>query len=153
MNRMLRFAIIFAGTLAVAAPAVAAENWPDSFGDYIGQVRKTIKTTDMAGYLATVKDPKGTVLIDVREPEEYKAGHIPNVPNVPRGLLEFRIWKMLGYPKTVDMNQPIYVQCRTGGRATLAAKDLKDIGFTNVTAVVMDISKWQEKGHPFTKSN
>jgi len=37
------------------------------------------------------------------------------------------------------MNRKIYVQCATGGRATLAAKQLKDIGFTNVTAVVMEL--------------
>lgn len=151
MNRMLRFAIVFAGALAVVAPAVAAPNWPDSFSAYIGQVRKTIKTTDMNGYLAAVKNPNGAILIDVREDYEYKAGHIPGTVSIPRGLLEFRIWKALGYPKTVDMNRKIFVQCKTGGRATLAAKDLQNIGFKNVTAVVMDIDEWAKKGHPFTK--
>ena len=77
MNRVLRIAIVFAGVLAVAAPALAAPNWPDSFSAYIGQVRKTIKTTDMNGYLAVVKNPNGAMLIDVREGYEYKAGHIP----------------------------------------------------------------------------
>jgi rhodanese-related sulfurtransferase len=94
----------------------------------------------MDGYLAVVKNPNGAKLIDVREDYEYKAGHIPGTVNIPRGLLEFRIWKALGYPKAVDMNTTIYVQCRTGGRATLAADDLKRIGFTNVTAVVMPIA-------------
>lgn len=150
MNRILRFAVV-AVTLAVAAPAIAAENWPDSFGKYITDVRKTIKTTDMAGYLAAVKDPKGALLIDIREPAEYAEGHIPNVPNIPRGLLEFQIWKAAGYPDKLDMNRTIYVQCRTGGRATLAAKDLKEIGFVNATAVVMDIADWAKQGHPFVK--
>jgi rhodanese-related sulfurtransferase len=49
------------------------------------------------------------------------------------------------------MNRKIYVQCATGGRATLAAKQLKDIGLTNVTAVVMDLADWQKKGLPFVK--
>lgn len=151
MNRLLRFAIIVVGTFAVTAPVLAAPNWPDGFSAYIGQVRKTIKTTDMTGYLAAVRNPNGALLIDVREDHEYKAGHIPGTVNLPRGLLEFTIWKALGYPKTVDMNRKIYVQCRTGGRATLAAKSLQNIGFTNVTAVVMNIDEWAEKGHPFTK--
>ena len=151
MTRGLRFAIVVLGAFAITAPALAAPNWPDSFGDYVASVRKTIKTTDMDGYLAVVKDPKGAVLIDIREPEEYKAGHIPGTVNIPRGLLEFQIWKQLGYPKTVDMNANIYVQCLTGGRATLATKELQDIGFTNVTAVIMDLREWAKAGNPLVK--
>jgi rhodanese-related sulfurtransferase len=49
------------------------------------------------------------------------------------------------------MNKKIFVQCRTGGRATLAAADLKKIGFKNVTAVIMDIQEWEKKGNPWTK--
>jgi rhodanese-related sulfurtransferase len=139
MTRLLRFVVVFVAAFAVSAPALAAENWPDSFGEYIASVRKTMKTTNMDDYLAVAKDPKGALLIDVREDDEYKAGHVPGTVNIPRGLLEFRIWKKLGHPKTVDMSHKIYVQCRTGGRATLAAKGLQDIGFTNVTAVIMTV--------------
>lgn len=151
MNRMFRFAIVLVGAAIVSAPALAAENWPDSFGAYVAQVRKTIKTTDMDGYLAVVKNPNGAVLLDVREDNEYKAGHVPGTVFSPRGLLEFAIWKQLGYPKPVDMGQKIYVQCRTGGRATLAAADLQKIGFTNVTAVIMNIEDWEKKGNPYVK--
>jgi rhodanese-related sulfurtransferase len=67
------------------------------------------------------------------------------------GRLEFRIWKALGYPNQVDTNRKIYLQCATGGRATLAAKQLQDIGFTDVTAVVMDLAEWKAKGLPFVR--
>ena len=130
---------------------MAAENWPDFVDEYVAQVRKTIDTTDMDGYLAIVSNPNGALLIDVREETEFKAGHVPGTVNVSRGRLEFRIWKQLGYPGQVEMNRKIYVQCATGGRATLAARQLKDIGFTNVTAVVMELADWQKKGHPFVK--
>jgi len=50
------------------------------------------------------------------------------------------------------MNRKMYVQCSSGGRATLAAKQLKDIGFTNVTAVVMELAEWQKKGYPFFRA-
>ena len=66
-------------------------DWPDSIDRYVMQVRKTVKTTDMDGYLAAVKSPNGALLLDVREKGEFKARHVPGAVNVPRGLLEFRI--------------------------------------------------------------
>ena len=125
-------------------------DWPDSVDQYVMQVRKSVKTTDMDGYLAAVKSPNGVLLFDVREEGEFKAGHVPGAVNVPRGLLEFRIWKQLGFPSNVDMSRKIYVQCQTGGRATLAAKQLQDIGFTNVIAVIMNFEEWQKKGNPLS---
>ena len=151
MTRRFRLAVVFLGASVICQPGFAAENWPNSVDQYVAQVRKTIDTTEMEGYLAVVKDPNGAMLIDVREETEFKAGHVPGTVNVSRGRLEFRIWKPLGYPGKIDINRKIYVQCATGGRATLAAKQLKDIGFTNVTAVVMELADWQKKGHPFVK--
>ncbi len=151
MTRKLRAVFILFNTLILSAPALAAENWPDSLDQYVLQVRKTVKTTDMAGYLEAVKNPEGALLIDVREPAEYQAGHVPGAISMPRGALEFAIWKQLGYPNKVDMGKKIYVQCLTGGRATLAAKQLQDIGFTDVIAVVMDLREWAKKGYPLVK--
>lgn len=151
MKRMLGLAIALITAVAVSAPAFAAENWPDSFSDYVANVRKTVKTIDMDGYVSTVRNPEGALLIDVREGYEYTAGHVPGPINVPRGLLEFQIWRKLGYPDKVDMNRKIIVQCRTGGRATLAAAALKAIGFTDVTAVIMDIEQWEKSGKPWEK--
>lgn len=152
MQRFLvRAAAAIVGVLMLIAPVAAAENWPDSVNEYIAQVRKQVKTVDMDGYLAVVKNPNGALLLDVREDDEYKAGHIPGTVNIPRGFLEFKIWKMLGYPNKVDMNRKIYVQCLTGGRATLAAKQLQDVGFTNVVAALVNLVDWQKKGYPLEK--
>lgn len=138
--------------IGVSTPVYAAMtmDWPDSVNQHVMEIRKKIKTTDMDGYLAAVKSPNGALLLDVREESEFKAGHVPGAVNVPRGLLEFRIWKQLGFPSNVDMNRKIYVQCQTGGRATLAAKQLQDIGFTNVIAVIMNFEEWQKKGNPLS---
>jgi rhodanese-related sulfurtransferase len=152
MSRMLRcLAIALVGVFVISASALAAENWPDSLNDYVAQVRKGIQTTDMKGFLAVLKNPNGALLLDVREADEFKAGHIPGTINIPRGVLEYRIYKQLGYPKTVDTNQKIYVNCATGGRCTLAAKGLKDIGFTNVTAVLINLQDWEKAGNPWEK--
>jgi rhodanese-related sulfurtransferase len=151
MSRGFGAAVVFLGAFVICQPGFAAENWPDSVDQYVAQIRKTIDTTEMDGYLAVVNNPNGALLVDVREETEFKAGHVPGTVNVSRGRLEFRIWKPLGYPGKVEMNRKIYVQCATGGRATLAAKQLRDIGFTNVTAVVMELADWQKKGYPFVK--
>lgn len=146
-----RVAVIVIGPLLTCQPGGAAENWPDSIDQYVMQIGRRINTTDMDGFLTAVKNPNSAILLDVREETEFEAGHVPGTVNVPRGLLEFRIWKPLGYPHNVDMSRKIYVLCRTGARATLAAGQLRDIGFTNVTAVVMELADWQKKGYPFVK--
>ena len=151
MNRMLRFAVVLVSAFAITSPVLAAENWPDSFSAYVGKVRKTVKTTDAAGYLKAVKKPNGAMLVDVREPSEYADGHVAGTVNIPRGLLEFQIWKKMGYPKKVDMNKTIYLQCASGGRATLAAADLKKVGFKNVIAVVAVTAEFQKQGFPWEK--
>jgi rhodanese-related sulfurtransferase len=150
MMRKLRIGIAFSTVLGISTPVLAqmSTDWPASVDQYVAQIRKTVQTADMDGYLAAVTSPNGAMLLDVREEGEFKAGHVPGAVNIPRGLIEFRIWKQLGYPAHVATNRVIYVQCRTGGRATLATKQLQDIGFTKVIAVIMNLEEWQKKGHP-----
>jgi rhodanese-related sulfurtransferase len=152
---MRRLGIAIFSTALVISTSVLAQmstNWPASVDQHVMQIRKTVQTTDMEGYLAAVRAPNGALLLDVREEGEFKAGHVPGAVNIPRGLLEFRIWKQLGYPASVDTGRKIYVQCQTGGRAALAAKQLQDIGFTNATAVIMNFEDWQKKDNPLVKA-
>jgi rhodanese-related sulfurtransferase len=160
MSRKFRFAIAVVAALAGAAPALAqqpapvpAPAWPEIVTKYVAKVRAEVQTTDMAGYLAAVKNPNGALLLDVREPTEFAAGHVPGAVNIPRGVLEFQIYKHFGYPNTVDTGRKIYVQCQTGGRATLAAASLQKIGFTNVTAVIVNWPDWEKAGNPSEKQS
>ena len=91
------------------------------------------------------------LIIDVREPQEFAAGHVPGAVNIPRGLVEFQIWKQVGFPAKPDTNRPVYLQCQNGNRASLAAQSLAELGFTNTTAVVMSFDEWQQAGHPLVK--
>ena len=149
-RRMFSFIAAALLGIAVAFPAlVSAQNYPASVKELVANTRKQIKTIGMPAFKA-VHDAKlsSALIVDVREPEEYAAGFVPGAVNVPRGLLEFTIWEHVGFPDKLDMNKPLFLYCKTGGRCTLAAKSLQDLGFTNVTAVVMLFEDWKKAGYP-----
>ena len=149
-NKRISFVAAALLSLAIAFPSlVAAQNYPDSVKQYVANTRKQIKTVGMPAFKA-VYDAKlsSAVIVDVREPEEYAAGYVPGAVNVPRGLLEFTIWEHVGFPAKTDMNKSMFLYCKTGGRCTLAAKSLQDLGFTNVNAVVMLFEDWKKAGYP-----
>ena len=81
---------------------------------------------------------------------EFAAGHVPGAVNIPRGVLGFRSGNMSG-PAAPQMAKPLYLQCQSGNRASLAAQSLAELGFTKTTAVVMSLDEWQQSGQPFIK--
>jgi rhodanese-related sulfurtransferase len=147
----MRAVLIAVSAMMLTGPTLAAENWPDSFDQYVSQVRKSVPSIGVDAFHELVKQPNGALIVDVREPEEYSAGHVPGAINLPRGVLEFRIWKVLGYPEKLDTNRKIVLYCLTGGRCAMAARSLKEIGFTNAISVSMHLREWQQKGYPLVK--
>ena len=113
--------------------------------------QKQVKTIGTEEYRKVVESPGDALIVDVREPHEYAAGHVPGAINIPRGLLEFQIWKHVGFPANIEMGRTVYLQCQSGNRASLAAQSLAELGFTHTTAVVMSLEDWQKAGHPFVK--
>ncbi len=113
--------------------------------------QKQVKTIGMEEYRKLVENPGAALIVDVREPHEYAAGHVPGSINIPRGLIESKIWNHVGDPADTDMDRPIILQCQSGRRASLAAQSLENLGFTQTTAVIMNLDDWQKAGNPFTK--
>lgn len=67
------------------------------------------------------------LLLDVREQDEWEAGHLPGAEHIPLGSLEFKLWQ-----KTYPKNTIIVVYCQTGRRSSLARKMFKDHGYQHV---------------------
>ncbi|PIF03937.1 MAG: sulfurtransferase [Arcobacter sp.] len=90
---------------------------------------------------------KKLILIDVREPEEYASGYINAHTNltIPRGKLEFMAINKIAQVYGTDAHIVIY--CLKGPRGSLAAYQLKKMGFTNVTNLKGGILNWLEKGN------
>ena len=83
----------------------------------------------------------GIALVDVREESEYAAGHIDNAILLPRGVLEFKIGSL---PELADKAKPVIIYCRTGGRASMAAVNMKALGYTNVVSIAGGYEGWQK---------
>ena len=84
-------------------------------------------------------------VLDVREPDEYEQGAVPNAVHVPRGQLEFAIEGRLP-----DKTQPIAVYCAGGVRSAFATKTLQDLGYTDVVSVIGGFNKWKDDGYPWS---
>lgn len=149
---LLATLLVSAGLLlpgfAQASAAPPAPNYPPSVGKYVADTKKQIKTIKMEEFRAALGKAELGKVIDVRQEIEFEDGYVPGASNIPRGLIEFRIWKALGFPNAVDMDQRLTLYCLTGARCTLAAKSLQDLGFTNVVSVDMKFEDWAKAGHP-----
>lgn len=78
------------------------------------------------------------ILIDVREPHEFAAGSIPGAINIPRGLLEFSIDshpELQHLSEEALLSSRVMLFCGTGGRSTLAAQTLSELGFQRACSV------------------
>lgn len=88
----------------------------------------------------------GTLLLDVREDNEYKQGHISNALHIPLGQLGQRLQELDAY-----RDRPLVVYCRTGNRSDSAAARLRKQGFTTVYNLAGGIVAWQNANLPVTK--
>jgi rhodanese-related sulfurtransferase len=87
------------------------------------------------------------VFVDLREPPEVSAsGKVPGALAIPRGLLEFRADPESAlHDAAFDRAKTIITYCASGGRAALAGKTLKDMGYTDVRNLG-GFKDWVESG-------
>jgi len=88
------------------------------------------------------------VLVDVREPDEFAAGHLPGAVLVPRGLLEF---KLSGTLALSDRDLKVVLYCKTSGRAALAAQTMQSMGYLNVASIAGGFDAWAAAGKTVVK--
>ena len=142
------FTLLLAAALLLPSLGYSAD-FPPSVGQLVANAKKAIKTVNMAEFKAMYDKNDVGLLVDVRDPNEYAAGHIPGAVNVSRGTLEFKLWKLVGGPEKPDYSKKMMLYCGSGGRCSLATKSLMDLGFTDVTAINMKLKDWKKAGYPF----
>lgn len=108
---------------------------------------------DLADELAAGDD---LLLLDIRCPHEFAAGHIPGSINVPRGILESAV--DYGYeetePRLVEgRGRRVVVICRSGNRSILAAHTLGLMGFGNVASLKTGLRGWNDYEQPMVDAD
>lgn len=86
------------------------------------------------------------VIVDVREPKEFSASHIPNAINLPLSSLKDR-WRELEKYK----DRPLVVSCRSGNRSLKGAVALRKHGFTTVYNLSGGLLAWERDNLPTQK--
>ena len=114
--------------------------------DLLAQARQNLTIIDASR--TTQLCEKGAILLDVRESTEFSQGHLPSAKHLPRGLIEFMVGN---HPTLIDNNAHIVVYCKNGGRSTLAADLLQQMGFTQVYMLEGGFDQWCTDGHSIQK--
>lgn len=85
------------------------------------------------------------ILIDIRNPDSYKAGHIPQARNIPAAELASKTEKLA-------KDKPVIVVCDTGRSANSSAALLRKQGFKEVAILEGGLMAWKQAGLPTKKS-
>src|SRR5450756_2111159 len=112
-----------------------------SGAELLRQVRSQIEEVDPSEVHELIDE--GVVVVDVREIEEFAAGHLPGAKHVPRSYLETRIEGIVP-----DRSTQVILYCASGSRSAYAVRTLKeDLGYEHVRSMTGGITLWKDRGY------
>ena len=120
--------------------------------DFVAEALRHVReiSPEEAHRLLGAPGREGWHFVDVRELDEFAAGHLPGARHYPRGFLEVRA--DLEHPKRdpwlADRSRPLVLYCGGGNRSALAARTLQQMGFTSVVSLAEGWAGWTERGFP-----
>jgi adenylyltransferase/sulfurtransferase len=117
-----------------------------TFKEIMDEARSEIKELS-AGEVQSLLERNGKhILLDVREREEYREGHLDGALSLPRGFLEIKVESTIP-----DKTAPIIAYCAGGVRSLLAAKVMKEMGYQNVISMSGGYSAWKTAGYKWVQ--
>ncbi len=124
-----------------------------TFMQMVGEARAEVGSISPQEAQQQLQQDPDTLIVDVREPSGIaETGAIPGAKNVPLGMLPIKADQELPEemrdPDLQDRSRPVITTCALGGQAALAAKTLKDMGFTNVHILEGGFKGWTDAGLP-----
>jgi rhodanese-related sulfurtransferase len=95
---------------------------------------------DVATTVAALGDPN-IQIVDCREQDEWDDAHAEGMTLLPLSVMGQRL-------NELDRDRPLIVVCRSGNRSLKAARQLAEIGFTDVKSMQGGLLAWAEQGQP-----
>lgn len=117
-----------------------------SYQEILEEARRAVPELTADDVRRTIDGKSGVVLLDVREKEEYRDGHLAGSVSVPRGFLEMQVEGHVPDKKT-----PVITYCQSGVRSLLAGRILKEMGYTNVRSMGGGFGAWKNGGFPWVQ--
>jgi rhodanese-related sulfurtransferase len=125
--------------LALAAASGGMLLWPMIRGGAGGPAVSPMEATMLI-------NREDAIVVDVREPQEYAGGHLPNARHIPVGDIDKRLRELEKFK-----NKPVIVVCRSGARSGSACGALRKGGFERVYNLTGGMGAWEQAGMPVTK--
>ena len=116
-----------------------------TFEQLCDAAKKNIEEISTEEVEEILKNRDSMTIIDVREQDEYRAGHVPGAWGIGRGILEYHI-----ADEIPDTNREIILYCRGGNRSALAADSLQQMGYTKVRSMRGGFRTWDAENRPKT---
>lgn len=115
--------------------------------ELVSEAKKTVKEYSPEEIQQKI-EVGGALIIDVREPDEYRQGFLAGSMNIPRGLLEFKISADAALQ---DLDRTVIVYCKTSGRAALSVAAMQTMGFRNAISMAGGFDAWSAEGRQVVK--
>ena len=113
------------------------------FLEIVDDAKSRVRQNDVQAVKAILDSERRFYLVDVREDNEWNAGHLPRAIHLGKGIIERDIETAVP-----DLNAEIVLYCGGGYRSALAADHLQQMGYTNVWSMDGGIRGWREAGYP-----
>ena len=106
--------------------------------DLVEEARKQIEEVTPEQVREMQARSEGVVYLDVREPNEWNLGRLPQAVHLPRGNLETKVEGI------IDRNQKVVIYCARGNRSALAALTMKQMGYEKVSSMARGFQGWAD---------
>ena len=126
----------------------------DTPADLLKEARQTVAEVTAQETKTKLDSGEVDLVVDVREPGEWEAGHIPGSVHAPRGMIEWYADPAYANHKPElagARDKNVVIACASGGRSLLAAQTLQRLGFKNVSSMSGGFTDWSAKGLPVEK--
>jgi rhodanese-related sulfurtransferase len=140
--------VLFALSMVSAALAQqqAPAGPPPVVKDMVAKAKGSVQKVSAVDVKAMIDRKDKVIYLDVRDPNEFAAGHLPGAMNISRGTLEFNV-----FGKIQDQNAQIILYCKTVSRSALATKTMNDLGYKNAKLMDASFEEWIKAGYPVAR--